>query len=44
VTIKANVEQPAGVLRHQASADAVDLLADTGSLTMGLELANDLAT
>jgi hypothetical protein len=36
------VEEPAGVLQHQASADAMGLLADVDAVTLGLELANDL--
>jgi hypothetical protein len=40
--VKYNVEQAAGVLRHQASADAMDLVADAGALPLALELANDL--
>jgi hypothetical protein len=40
--LKAKVQEPAGVLRHQASADALGLLADVDAVTLGLELADDL--
>jgi hypothetical protein len=40
--IKSQVQEPAGVLRHQASAEATALLCDVDALTLGLELADDL--
>lgn len=40
--LKAKVQEPVGVLRHQASADALALLADVDAVTLGLELADDL--
>lgn len=40
--LKLKVQEPAGVLRHQASADALGLLADVDAVTLGLELADDL--
>ena len=36
------VEQPAGVLEHQASSEAMDLLADNETLALALDLANEL--
>lgn len=40
--IKAQVQEPAGVLRHQASSEAMGLLCDVDALTLGLELAEDM--
>lgn len=38
----AHVEKPATVLAHQASSEAMDMLADNESLAIALDLANDL--